>query len=544
MRNAGHSARRVLVLTALVCAWATCGWAQQGADGNTFDLRGKVINATTGAGVGNALVQVIGASVETQFSGADGTFVFPGMPRGTYQLSVTKPGFFNQNQMNRPGMDGMKTVPSDDDAVLKMTPEGIIYGALESESGQPLEGVEVRAQEWRVVNGARSLQTAGQAVTNDEGQFRIAELQPGTYYVNFLPKARGGTRIYSEIARKTREEEGMAPQFYPGVTDVGSATAVRIKAGAQVQLAQALRKQRLFDVSGMVRGANATRGFQVMLMEPSGEALQRDIHMDPKSGEFQIQGVPEGRYELVATAADMGGGPEEERPPLTATAPIQLNRDVTGLVLMLGRGAAVGVMLEDEVPVEGQQTHQVQLTITSEGFLHSSQGLVVPPADKGAPTRFEGLMPGTYEVQAWAANVPKGYVASLRCGDVDLLRDDLTITAGVAMPPIEVKLRNDGAELNVEVKNSDKTTPITVVLYSVDYPKRSLALGVLPESTANLGNLRPGTYKVVALQGAQEVEFRDAVFVEKYVAPAREVSLREGDKVSVEVEAAVEENRE
>jgi len=539
MRKAGQSAGRVLLMAAVVCVWSAQARAQQGDEANTFELRGKVVNAATGAGVGNALVQSIGTG-QMQFSGADGTFVFAGVPVGAYSFTVAKPGYFNGAQLGHPGVDGVERVPSDEELVLKMTPEGIIYGTVENESGQPLEGMEVRAEAWRVINGAKSLQTAGQGTTNDEGQFRIAELQPGTYYVKFLPKARGGTRVYSEIAKKRRDEEGMAPQFYPGVTDVGSATAVRIKGGAQVQIAQALKRQRLFEVTGAVRGGDLERGFQVMLMDPSGEALQKDVHTDPKSGEFQIQGVPEGKYELVATAADTGGvGPEGGRPPLAAMVPIELNRDINGLVLMLGRGASVDVHIEDEIPGEGQEIHQVQLTMTSKGFLQTSQGLIVPPAAGAVrgPTRFEGLAPGSYEVEAWSANVPKGYVASLHCGDVDLLRDDLTIAAGAAVPPIEVKLKNDGAELNIEIKSSDKTSVNTVVLYSMDYPKRSTVLGVQGEGKATVGNLRPGTYKVVALQGGQEVEFRDASFIEKYVAPAPEVSLRASDKASVQVEA-------
>jgi hypothetical protein len=320
--------------------------------------------------------------------------------------------------------------------------------------------------------------------------------------------------------------------------DVGSATAVRIKGGAQVQIAQALKRQRLFEVTGAVRGGDLEQGFQVMLMEPSGEALQKAVHTDPKSGEFQIHGVPEGKYELVATAADTGGvGPEGSRPPLAAMVPIELNRDISGLVLMLGRGASVDVHIEDEIPGEGQEIHQVHLTMTSEGFLQTSQGLIVPPRAVPGPTRFEGLAPGTYEVQAWPANVPRGYVASLHWGNVDLLRDDLTIAAGAAVPPIEVQLKNDGAELSIEIKSGDKAAVNTVVLYSVDYPKRSMVMGVQGEGKAAVGNLRPGTYKVVALQGGQEVEFRDASFIEKYVAPAPEVSLRAWDKASVQVEA-------
>lgn len=56
--------------------------------------------------------------------------------------------------------------------VLKLTPEGIIYGEVKNESGEPVEGVTVRAQRWQVENGRKTLQNARDAATDDEGNFR------------------------------------------------------------------------------------------------------------------------------------------------------------------------------------------------------------------------------------------------------------------------------------------------------------------------------------------------------------------------------------
>ena len=265
--------------------------------------------------------------------------------------------------------------------------------------------------------------------------------------------------------------------------------------------------------------------------------LRRTVHLDAKSGGFRIEGVPEGTYMLTATAED----PNEEesqgrRAPLMARMPIHVNRDLTGVVLMLGRGVNVDVKIEDEIPVEGEEVHQVNVRLVSKEFRQMSQGLLLPaPKDVAQwPRRFEGIAPGTYEVEATANG--KGYVASLRCGDVDLLRDELTIAAGAAVPPIEVKLRDDGAELNVEAtENGRPATGGLAVVYPEEYPKKVLVMGVIG-GKASMGNLRPGTYKVGARKRLQEVEYRDAAFMEKYLAQAKEVNLRPGEKVSVQVE--------
>jgi hypothetical protein len=519
--------------------WSVLAVCAQQTNGEKYELRGKVVNAVTGAGVANAMVQVAGVTAQTQFSGPDGSFVFTQMPRGTYQFAVSKPGYFNEREIGRgaASADGAGTAPGDGDVVLKLTPEGIIYGGVENESGEPLEGVEVRAETWQVINGAKRLHVVGQGTTNDEGQFRIAELRPGTYYANFLPGNRGRMRIFNELPKKKRDEEGYGAQFYSGTTDLSLATAVRIRGGSQVQIAQVLKRQRLFEVAGVVRGGSVENAFQVMLQDSAGETRQKEVHLDLKSGSFQIRGVPEGKYQLVATVQDWNRwGPANEEEPLMAILPIQLNRDLTGLVLTPARGANIGVTIEDEIPVEGQEIHQVQVSLASQGFSQRSWGLILPPPNEGsrAPTRFEGIAPGTYEVQAWS--IAKGYVASLRCGDVDLLRDDLTVVAGAAVPPIEVKLRKDGAEMEIETTENGKPAGATVVLYSEEYPKKSMVIVLPTGRKTRMANLRPGLYRVVAFKGLEELEYQEPAFVEKYVSVGKEVNLQAGQKGSVQVE--------
>lgn len=554
VQNGGKAMRATRCVRAMliwglawICLGAT-GRAQQ-ADEERFELRGKVVNAATGAAVGNALVELFGPEAHVQFSGDDGSFVFTDVRRGRYQVVARKPGYFNEQELGR-GFGGPiygQSVPSDDDVTLKLTPEGIIYGRVENENGQPIERMTVRAQAWQVTDGIRRLDTRGTAETDDEGKFRIAELTPGDYFISFFPENRG-ERVFNQLARKNQNEQGYGTQFYPGVADAGSASVIHIRAGAQVQITQALKPQRLYQVAGVVRGAKAERGFAVGLTDTNGDLLQRGVHLDEKSGGFQIEGVPEGTYLLTANAQDVGGvGPEEEVTSLTAMMPIHLNKDLTGLVLVLGRGASVGVEIDDEIPAQGDELHQVNLNLVSKEFAQLSQSIIVPQPKNGQgapPQRFEGVAPGTYEVEAWSAG--RGYVASLRCGDVDLMRDELTVAARAAMPPIEVTLRNDGAELDVEATENGQPVGASVLVYSEEYPKKSYqGITTGNEGVVHIGNIRPGAYKVVALQGLglQGVEFRDPAFMEKYLAQGKEMDLKPGDKVSVQVEVQTREEQ-
>ena len=348
-----------------------------------FELSGMVINAATGEPVSRALVEMQAAAGRAQFAGADGTFVFKKLARGRYNLTASKPGFFSEQQLGRWNAWGhsFEDVPSEKEVVLKLTPEGIIYGEVKNESGEPVEGVTVRAQRWQTENGRKSLQNARDAATDDEGNFRLAELTPGSYHLSFVPANRGGWVIYDKLNRKKQTDQGYGAQFYPGVTDVESATAIELRAGAAVHITEALSRQRVFEVAGVVRGATPVGGFNLALMNAGGDMVQRTVRIDPKSGEFQIPGVPAGTYMLTASAqAPNENVPQELQVQLTATQLIHLKSDLAGLVLDLGRGISMEVQVYGGIPpVETTNVPQVMVQLISKEFLQNSRGTMVPP---------------------------------------------------------------------------------------------------------------------------------------------------------------------
>jgi hypothetical protein len=519
-----------------------------------YSLRGQVVNVVTGEPVSGALVEVYGGARTAQFSTSEGRYEFGELPRGNYGVIARKPGYFSDRDLGReaPGTEATHAVPSDEEVVLKLTPEGAISGRLEDEKGRPLEGVNVQAEMWMVSNGTKRLQPwpGGTVETDDEGNFRVGELYPGDYLLKF--SERGGTGlVFRETPPKTRgkipEEadkgkQGYGTQYYPGVTDENMASAIHVLAGVEAPVQQVLEPLRLYEIAGVVRGAPSEEGFSVTLMaagsgygEPRGKS-----QIFPSTGEFRIEGVPPGRYLLSATAQDATERYGRRSSQLVAQTVLEVNGDVAGIALMLGHGWTIGVRVT-EVSTKGTEYgHQLRVSLQSTEFLQQIQQVSVPPPvnEPQAPRGFENVAAGTYSVEASPEGW--GYVASIRCAGADLLKEDLRVGTGAAVAPIEITLRNDGATLNLSAVENGKPVTARVIVYSEEYPKRSTAVMTWPTSTVDLANLAPGTYKLVATLGIREPEFRNPLAMAKYLSHAQSVTLAPEASANVQVEVQEE----
>ena len=262
----------------------------------------------------------------------------------------------------------------------------------------------------------------------------------GRYRVSFMESNRGIIRFVSNFNRKREAEQGFATEFYPGVADAESAEVIEVKAGAQSQDTQVLKPQRLFDISGVVRGGDPEGAFNLMLRDASGDYVPENMKFDQKRRQFQIVGVPEGTYTLLAREQRRNGTtPEELEPALSAMQLVQLTSDVTGVVLALQPANSVEIQVRDEIPSDGSNiVHQAVVRFVSLESTQYSPAIQAPimADDQVTMAQLGEIPPGTYRVEATPNQA--GYIASLRCveaTDSGLVREDLTVATGAALPP-------------------------------------------------------------------------------------------------------------
>jgi uncharacterized protein (DUF2141 family) len=138
-----------------------------------------------GGGPAQQQMQVQAQRVMTD---GDGRFVFHDLPKGTYSVNASAPGYtssgYGQRKPNGPSRSiDLDTGQRLGDAMLRIWKFASITGTVVDEFGDPLVSVNVRVVRRTIVAGQRRLTSSQSAQTDDRGIYRVSTLTPGDYLV-------------------------------------------------------------------------------------------------------------------------------------------------------------------------------------------------------------------------------------------------------------------------------------------------------------------------------------------------------------------------
>jgi hypothetical protein len=218
-----HHLRYLVVRAALLPAVPAFSLVLR-ADNQTFKVEGTVINAVTGRPIPRALVEWYGQpGLVSVLTRPDGEFSLGGVPQGRMQVSAQKPGYF----AGRGGAPQRPTVfvagPDSGKLSIKLWPEAIIWGRVLGKDGEPLENAMVRVEKPGS-SPARMYLRQNSVVTDEDGNFRIAELPPGEYVVALL--SGNVSRRILGIRSVQGVEAYPAIVYYPAGSEESSAEPV------------------------------------------------------------------------------------------------------------------------------------------------------------------------------------------------------------------------------------------------------------------------------------------------------------------------------
>ena len=511
-------------------------WVQPSSD-QTYTLRGSVINSATGEGLRGALVQIYLNKQTSLLTGPDGKFQFEGLTAGQGTIVVRKPGFFTEQELAPSAGNQMVVTagPNSSTIVVRLIPEGVIYGHISDPDGAPEEGLPIFLHVQRIESGKKVWEDVSGGNTDEDGAFRVAELRPGTYFLS-----AGPSRIPQNFTGGESQPgaQGIPVVYYPAGTDLSAAAPIPITPGKKIEVNLTVSPQPLYRVAGSLSGYLPTRGVGIQLFSSAGQPVPHGTRFDPATGAFRIPWVPAGVYILRAHSQ----GAEGQN--LSATASVNVSADLSGIHLILLPAADIPVQVRtissrpaSDPFLEQQKFIPFLVHLVSRGGIPKGQSYYSQKrAENGDPSiNIPNVEPGTYQVQF---NVyGQLYVQSATSGSTNLLESDLLVAAGSSIQPIEVTLRDDVASLSGTVSLDNKPQSAAVLIVSEHASVSPVLQPTDPGGNFMFPFLAPGEYKIFALDHPDQVEYSNPEILRKLLRKARDVTLspERSEKIDLEL---------
>jgi carboxypeptidase family protein len=304
-----------------------------------------------------------------------GRFVIEKVEPGTYRLEVQKTGFAPAGVDGR-GSTAAVAAGKTTEVALVLHKGGVIAGKVLDAQGEPLADVRLMAMR-RMERPAGMPGPAGAGVflvpapfsgqqqTNDLGEYRIAGLAPGEYYVAATPNrgmSLGGPGTVPASTGKAN-----VTTYYPGTIDQAAATPIKVSAGDTVyNIDFAMQSTPGYRLTGRVVDENgaAVSGAMVMLMgsRPSGFMGPPGNATTAEDGRFTFTDVPSGSYHVNASIPIQMGPGRGAR----AIASGGVGAVSTGTYTWIGQSGPSGAAQQTEVTVNGADVSGVQVVVHRE----------------------------------------------------------------------------------------------------------------------------------------------------------------------------------
>jgi protocatechuate 3,4-dioxygenase beta subunit len=479
-------------------------------------------------------------------SGTDGSFRFASVDQGSYALTGERTGYVRETLSMPGGQTRVIEVVSEKNTggiELKMTPQSVIAGHVFDEDGDPLQSVNVEVWRYTYPRGRKQLTQAQNGSTNDLGEFRVANLSPGRYYVSATARRAGPNQIFDGGRNGRAGRGGRGPAvgvvedyvttYYPNLMEPANASPLDLVAGSELRgIDIRLLKTRFHRVSGSVAGlplpnaapsADAARGkakgkagdglpsaapgvFLVLTPRNGQSGRQAGAAGVNADGSFEFAAVPPGSYTIAVQAP----GPAQQR--ATAHVPVDVgNGDVNNVAVRLQPALA----LTGKVTVEGSQS-SVRLSSIRLNFTPSEPGIGNQGNNGQTQLADDGTFQTTLAAEGYmveAGGLPDGYyLKSVKLAGREMPDALLDLSYGGGQ--VDIVLAPAAGDVTGMVQNGrgDPATSVQVTAVPVSGSlRRDMNKLVTTDASGNftLHGLPPGDYKIFAWEEVETNAWMD-----------------------------------
>jgi hypothetical protein len=502
-----------------------------------------VVDSVTGNPIHGAFVQSSTGSARSTFTDSEGKFQLDALPAGPITVHAAKPGYLYEEQFGpwAPKILSLQLGPDAAPAILKLTPEGIIFGQVTDENGEPLENFSVSLLYRNPLDELLSTgSSTRQILTDDEGKFRITGLHAGLRYLAVSPTQSPALTSTQSAA----VPHGFALTFYPAAPDLDSAIPIKVLPGRPSQVNLSLKREPFIRLTGTVSGYSPEQHVVLDLQDSQGESVRQEIPFDASTGSFQTKWIPPGAYTLSAFTHPQGS--VDSSPALSfARQFFNANSNLTGIHLVLQPTVNIPYMVRGLPSANSEQGQPLRLSLILVPKGPNSRGRSIysnwlnarSAATSGSPSSvLEGVEPGTYEVRPAIQPFGVYYLESASWGSTDLMHDPLVLDSSGAVPTIEVFVREGAATLTGTVVSGGQPSPAVVVVFSPDkrIPPEFVSAG--SDGTFMRIGLAPGTYRVIALDNLAGLDLENQDLLRTISSKATEVTLASKQTLSLRLE--------
>jgi hypothetical protein len=479
---------------------------------------------------------VVGAApaAKSATTDTDGKFVITGIAPGRYNVAAARTLFFRPRRNT-----GALTVSLTADQKLSnlqilMMQTGVIAGRIVDENREPVRSVRVEALRSEYRDGVRNWVVANQNTTDDRGEYRVFNLQPGTYYVRATQSNIGAAN---------------APVYYPGVPDSQDASPVQVDAGGELGAIDiALRRTSEYSVKFKVGGVPAGAVLNFTVQKRSTKIVENvasrpDLQPD---GSYLISRLPPGAYEVFVQIAT----PPQVQPRVVTHAgkfPVNIGRSDEDLGT---------VAIRATVPVSGKivATETLPSTFDVKRLTLTFRPLDMP-ATAGMSIRGNSNPPGfnddgSFTVPNLAAaryqitltGLPNDtYLVGARSSGRDVFDSGYVVSGDQS--PLEVLVGGPGSVGVVEgavVNVRGEPMPGSTVVLVPPADRRVNPSAFRTTTTDQQGNFSIrsvllGDYKVMAWEDVEPGAFMDPEFLKDYETRGETLRVQKGTQNTVAV---------
>ena len=479
-------------------------------------------------------------------TGADGKFAFEGLTSGAYDLEAEHDGYVTGSYGENTDGQGsavltLATGQKVEDLIFRLRKCAVISGHVVDEDGDPVQGVTVEAVRRTMYRGKALAVPISQSSTNDLGEYRVFDLEPGQYCIRATPspQEKWNSSIADSLGNSTgtKRPNFYVPTFYPDSTDILRASTIELRAGDEIpSMDVMLVRSRTYKIRGQVvdlTESSVDTQFAINLLPLDGSPsfnVQQMINV--KDGSFELDGLSPGSYQLIAMGLD------DRRQILKGFERVEItNADVDSVRVMIKRG----VEIRGRVAVEGKAALPKNLTISlqpKENDFGMNGGTARVKAD--ATFEIPDVHDGLYQISA-SSGCEDCYLKSARMNGIDLLEKGFEVAGAVSQPLELLFSSRSGTVEGIVTKDDDLPAVGAKVLLVPSLQYRQWSGRFKTGTTDQYGrftirSIAPGDYKVFAIkQVPDDADVTDPEFIRPFESQGQNLSIDENGKKTLQL---------